>query len=145
MSHLSMAVDAQAGPERVFDVLTDWPRHHEWMLLTRVRVAGGDGHGEGSRLAAFTGVGPLGFLDTMEIIRWDAPHAVEVRHTGRLIRGTGRFTVLPRAGGGSRIVWEEDLEVPFGLAGRLAWRLARPLNAAFLRISLHRLAALSGA
>ncbi|WP_344854701.1 SRPBCC family protein [Planomonospora alba] len=140
---LSVAVDAPAPPERVFAVLTDWPRHHEWMVLTRARVTAGDGRGAGSGLAAFTGIGPLGFQDTMEITLWDPPATVAVRHTGRLVRGTGAFRVLPRAGAGSTIVWEEELDLPFGPAGRLGWALLRPAAAALLRLSLRRLAALS--
>ncbi|MCT9930940.1 SRPBCC family protein [Planotetraspora sp. A-T 1434] len=141
--HLSVAVDTDAAPERVFAVLTDWPRHGEWMMLTRARVASGDGHSVGSRLAAFTGIGPVGFLDTMEITSWHPPHEVAVRHTGRLVRGTGLFRVLPRAGGGSTIVWEEDLELPLGPAVRLGWPVIRPLSATFLRRSLRRLAELT--
>ncbi|MBP2703132.1 SRPBCC family protein [Microbispora sp. RL4-1S] len=143
MSRVSVAVDVAASPERVFEVLTDWPRHHEWMLLTRAEAVAGEGHGEGDRLAAFTGVGPLGFTDTMTITRWDPPHEVVVRHTGRIIRGTGRFRVLPRPAGGSTVVWEEDLDVPFGAAGRLIWTATEGLTAAFLRTSLRRLAALA--
>ncbi|MEU3168132.1 SRPBCC family protein [Streptosporangium sp. NPDC006930] len=142
-SHISVSVDAHARPEQVFSVLTDWPRHHEWMVLTRARVTAGDGRGTGSRLEAFSGVGPAGFLDTMEITEWDPPRSVGVRHTGRLVRGTGVFRVLPREGGGSTIVWKEDLDVPFGAAGRLGWRVIKPLNAALFRLSLRRLAALS--
>jgi uncharacterized protein YndB with AHSA1/START domain len=144
MSHISVAVDAEASPERVFAVLTDWSRHHEWMALTRAWVVSGDGQRPGSRLAASTGVGPLKFLDTMEITRWDPPYSVEVRHTGRVVRGTGRFRVLPRPGGGSTIVWEEELKLPFGPAGRLCWLVARPVSEAFFRLSLCRLAKLSG-
>ncbi|GGL54227.1 SRPBCC family protein [Planomonospora parontospora] len=142
-TRISVSCDAAAGPERVFAVLTDWPRHDEWMILTRAHVAAGDGRSAGSRLAAFTGVGPLGFLDTMEITRWDPPAAVEVRHTGRLVRGKGVFRVLPREGGGSTIVWEEELDLPFGAMGRLGWPLLRPLNEALFRLSLRRLAELS--
>jgi uncharacterized protein YndB with AHSA1/START domain len=136
-------VDAEAGPERVFAVLTDWPRHREWMFLTRAEVTAGDGRGAGSRLAAFTGLGRLGFLDTMEIVSFDPPRQVGVRHTGRLVRGTGTFQVLPRAGG-STITWEERLDPPFGPAGRLALFLARPAAVAFFRLSLRRLARLAG-
>ncbi|RGA06175.1 SRPBCC family protein [Microbispora triticiradicis] len=140
---LTVTVDAQASPERVFAVLTDWPRHHEWMLLTRAWVVEGDGHSRGSRLAATTGIGPLSFLDTMDVTGWRPPDEVEVRHTGRVVRGTGRFQVLPRPGGGSRILWEEHLHLPFGVAGRIGWRVAGPLSAVFLRLSLRRLAALA--
>lgn len=143
MESLSVAVDAQASPERVFALLTDWPRHHEWMVLTRAWVVGGDGRSRGSRLAATTGIGPLAFLDTMDVTGWRPPHEVEVRHTGRVLRGRGRFHVLPRPGGGSRIVWEEELVIPFGAAGRLAWRIVGPVSAVLLRLSLRRLAALA--
>jgi uncharacterized protein YndB with AHSA1/START domain len=143
MTRLAVAVDAEASPERVFAILTDWPRHHEWMSLTSAQVVGGDGRSAGSSLSAFTGVGPIGFLDTMEITGWDPPHEVSVRHTGWPLRGTGLFRVLPRLGGGSTIVWEEDLDLPFGPAGRLGWRLARPVGALFLRRSVRRLAELS--
>ncbi|GAA3447195.1 SRPBCC family protein [Planomonospora venezuelensis] len=145
MTHtrISVSVEAEASPARVFAVLTDWPRHDEWMVLTRARVTAGDGRSAGSGLAAFTGVGPIGFLDTMEIVGWDPPTAVAVRHTGRLVRGTGVFRVLPRQGGGSTIVWEEELDLPFGPAGRTGWRLLRPVGEALLRLSLRRLADLS--
>ncbi|MEV7009120.1 SRPBCC family protein [Streptosporangium sp. NPDC051022] len=142
-AHIGVSVDAAAGPERVFAVLTDWPRHDEWMVMTRARVTAGDGHSVGSRLEAFSGAGPVGFLDTMEITRWEPPTTVAVRHTGGLVRGTGVFRVLPREGGGSTIVWEEELEPPFGPVGRLGWPLARPLGEALLRLSLRRLADLS--
>ncbi|GAA1296027.1 hypothetical protein Psi02_12090 [Planotetraspora silvatica] len=145
MTHLAVTVDAEASPERVFNVLTDWDRHHEWMSLTSARVVAGDGHSAGSALAAFTGVGPVGFLDTMEITDWDPPHGVSVRHTGWPLRGTGLFRVLPRLGGGSTILWEEDLELPFGAAGRFGWNLAKPVGAVFLKRSLRRLAELSAA
>lgn len=141
-SRISVSVDAHARPERVFSVLTDWSRHGEWMLLTRAHVAAGDGRSAGSRLAAFTGVGPVGFTDTMEITEWDPPRTVKVRHTGRLVRGTGTFRVLPREGG-STIVWEEDLDLPPGPIGRLGRPLVGPLSAPLLRLSLRRLAELS--
>ncbi|MGW4425509.1 SRPBCC family protein [Streptosporangium sp. NPDC004631] len=142
-SRITVSVDTAARPGRVFSVLTDWPRHDEWMVLTRARVTAGDGRGVGSRLAAFTGLGPVGFLDTMEITEWDPPRSVAVRHTGRLVRGTGVFRVLPREDGGSTIVWEEELDLPFGPVGRLGWPLVRPVNAALFRLSLRRLAGLS--
>lgn len=31
--HLGAALWVDAPPERVFAVLTDWPRHREWMVL----------------------------------------------------------------------------------------------------------------
>ncbi len=124
-----------APPERVFGLLTDWPRHREWMVLTSARLAG-----EG-RVEAFTGVGPFSFLDTMTITRWEPPRLVRVRHTGRLVRGEGVFRVEPHQGG-SRVIWAERLELPFGPLGRALWPLARPIAGALARHSLRRLARL---
>ncbi|MEV0151721.1 MULTISPECIES: SRPBCC family protein [unclassified Nonomuraea] len=133
---MGAAVLVAASPERVFAVLTDWPRHHEWMLLTTARQSGP------GRVEAFTGVGRLGFLDTMTIVRWQPPTLVRVRHTGRLVRGEGVFRVKPY-GGGSRVIWAEELELPLGAAGRLLWPLARPFADALARLSLRRLARLA--
>jgi hypothetical protein len=87
----------------------------------------------------------VGFTDTMEITRWEPPHTVEVRHTGRVVRGTGAFRVRPGPGGGAVIRWEERLDLPFGPVGRLGRWVAGPVGAAFLRLSLRRLARLCAA
>ena len=74
MTELTLRVDVDAPPERTWAAVTDWDRQGEWMLGTRVEVAGpGDGRHLGARLRAVTGVGPLGFTDIMEIITWEPP------------------------------------------------------------------------
>lgn len=138
---ITVAVPALATDKQVFDVLTDWPRHSEWMAATRAEVVEGTGAGEGSTLAAFTGLGPFGFLDTMVITRFEPPKWVCVRHTGRLIRGEGAFLVEASPSGGCVIAWHERLELP-SAAARL-WPLARPLAALFFRFSLRRLVRLA--
>ncbi|GAA2405809.1 SRPBCC family protein [Nonomuraea africana] len=133
-TRLAVAVETDVPPARLFEVLTDWPRHPEWMFLTRARVVAGDGRGAGTELAAFTGVGRIGFLDTMTVTRWEPPEVVAVTHTGRLVRGTGVFRI-----GGGRLIWAEELSLPFG-------RLVRPAAKIFMRWTLRRLirAATSG-
>ncbi|SDI30471.1 Polyketide cyclase / dehydrase and lipid transport [Sinosporangium album] len=138
-----MSVRAGASAERVFAVLTDWPRHREWMVLTSAEVREGDGRSVGSRIAAFSGVGPAGFLDTMTITRWEPPHLVEVAHTGRLVRGSGAFRIEDTGPGRSVITWWESLDLPFGPVGRVGWLPVRPLSEALLRLSLQRLARLA--
>lgn len=142
-ARLAVAAVSAAPAERVFALLTDWPRHSEWMFATSAEVTAGDGRSPGSRLAAFSGVGRLGFLDTMEITRWDPPQRVEVVHTGRVVRGGGVFRVLPLPDGGSRILWAETLDLPLGPLGALGWHLTRPLFAALVRLSLRRLSRLA--
>ncbi|GAB1818486.1 SRPBCC family protein [Herbidospora sp. RD11066] len=140
---LTVSAEADVPAERLFSVMTDWPRHREWMLLTDAKVTRGDGVGVGTRLSAFTGVGPVGFTDTMEVTAYTPGSRVEVRHTGALVRGGGVFHVEPLPEGRSRVEWVEDLELPFGALGRLGWVVARPVFAAALRVSLERLTRLA--
>jgi uncharacterized protein YndB with AHSA1/START domain len=137
---LVLTVDVDAPPEQTWAGATDWARQGEWMLGTRVRGTAQDGRGLGGCVEAFTGVGRLGFRDTMEITRWDPPSACQVIHTGRVVRGTGAFEVRDRGNGRSTFVWREDLDLPLGVVGRLGWPLVRPLFAAGVRASLRRFA-----
>ena len=147
MPELTEQVDVDAPPEQVWAALVDWDRQGEWMLLTDVRSDDATGgQGVGGRLAAVTGVKlpgcrRVGVLDTMLITAWDPPRRVDVRHTGRVVRGTGTFEVRPRGGGGSTFVWTEGLDLPLGVLGRAGWPLVRPVMAAGVRWSLRRFAA----
>ncbi|TDD65821.1 SRPBCC family protein [Actinomadura darangshiensis] len=129
-----------APPERVFAVLTDWPRHAEWMPFTRAE--GGDKPGD--ELRAWTGIGPVGFTDTMVITDWRDGRRVAVRHTGRVVRGEAFFKVVPE-GSGSRVIWAERIDLPLGAFGRAGWLVAGPVVKMFLGIGLRRLAVLSQA
>lgn len=135
---LTLTVDVDAPVDATWKAAVDWERQGEWVLGTTVR---GTAQAVGEPLEAFTGVGRLGFLDTMVITVWDPPHRCEVLHTGRVVRGTGLFEVQERDGG-SRFVWEETLELPLGVLGRLGWPLVRPLFAAGVRSSLKKFARL---
>ncbi|QQQ77221.1 SRPBCC family protein [Saccharothrix sp. 6-C] len=128
---LRVAVEAPAGT--TWAALTDWARQGEWMLGTTVRVTSGDGVSTGSGLTAFTGLGRLGFTDTMRITAWEPPVRCAVEHTGRLVRGTGEFVVVPRGAERSELVWSEDIALPLNLAFApgVAWSLRR--FAAFAR------------
>jgi hypothetical protein len=137
---LELTVDVDAPAEQTWAGAVDWARQGEWMLGTRVRATAQDGQGVGGRLEAFTGLGRLGFLDTMEITAWDPPYRCHVLHTGRVVRGTGEFLVRDRGAGRSTFVWREDLDLPLGVLGRLGWPLVRPLLTAGVRASLRAFA-----
>jgi hypothetical protein len=140
MAVLALAVDVDAPAERTWAAAVDWATQGDWMLGTRVTPTHLDGQGVGGRLEAFSGVGRLGFLDTMEITLWQPPRACHVLHTGRVVRGTGQFEVEPRGDDRSRFHWSEDLELPFGLLGRVGWFVVRPFFAYGVRLSLQRFA-----
>ena len=140
MPALSLFVDVDAPAEATWGAAVDWATQGEWMLGTTVRPTLNDGVGVGGRLEAFSGVGKLGFLDTMEITLWQPPRACHVLHTGRVVRGTGAFEVEPRGAGRSRFLWREDLDLPLGRLGQLGWLLVRPLFAYGVQVSLNRFA-----
>lgn len=139
--HLVRDVIIEAPPQAVFDAMVDWEGQGRWMVGTRV-WSDGPAAGVGGRLSAFTGIGRVGFLDTMRITQWDPPRRVSVQHTGRVVRGGGVFEVLALPDGSSRFVWREELELPLGPIGRAGFAMIRPLAAAGLDRSLARFAAL---
>ena len=127
-------------PARVWQVALDWSRQHEWIWATRVRGAAA----AGAAVVARTGLGPAGFTDTMEITEWDPPRRAVVRHTGKVIRGTGVFEVVPVSGeagngagnghrNGTEFRWTERMPVPAPLAGPIGERLLIPIGRWFLQ------------
>jgi hypothetical protein len=135
-----LEVVVEAPVEQTWAAAVDWDRQGDWMLGTRVRGTAQDGVGVGGGIEAFTGVGRLGFLDTMEITAWDPPQRCAVLHTGRVVRGTGLFEVRELGEERSVFVWSEQLELPLGALGRLGWPVVRPLFLAGVRRSLDRFA-----
>jgi len=135
-----LRVDVDAPVAQTWAGATDWANQGAWMLGTTVRPTRQGGQGVGGAIEAFTGFGKIGFLDTMEITVWEPPHRCHVRHTGRLVRGTGDFDVEPRGAGRSTFVWREDLELPLGVLGRAGWPLVKPFFAYGVQLSLKRFA-----
>jgi len=114
------------------------------MLGTRVeaRTAGdkGMGRGNGAVIAGFTGIGPVGFWDTMTVTEWVDHHKVFVVHTGRVVRGTGEMRVDRFSDTSCRFVWIEDLDLPWGRLGAFGFAILRPVFEAAVKISLRRFA-----
>jgi carbon monoxide dehydrogenase subunit G len=136
--HLEERVAVAAPPEAVFAAVADWEGQSAWVAFTTV-TAGGGPHRVGERLLAVTKVAGVGFSDPMEVTRWEPPRRIDVRHHGRVLRGTGTFLVEP-APGGAWFVWSEDLDLPLGVAGRLGFAVVGPAFRLMLRRSLRRLA-----
>ena len=56
-------VTVPAGAEEVWRAAMDWSRQREWIWATRVT----GGQGVGATVTGWTGIGPVGFTDTMVI------------------------------------------------------------------------------
>lgn len=137
---LELRQDVGAPAQVLWDAVVDWRNQGEWMLGTDVEVTAGDGQSVGTELAAFSGVRPIGFLDTMTITEWDPPHRCVVTHTGRLVRGDGIFEVHEVTARTSEFRWREELDLPLGALGRLGWPLVKPPFALGVKYSLRKLA-----
>jgi hypothetical protein len=128
-----------AAPQDVWDTVTDWPTQSAWMLGTRVTAGRGEGIGVGGEFEAFTGIGKLGFADPMVVTEWQPPRRCVVAHTGAVVRGVGIIEVHGLPDDRSRLIWIEELTLPGGVLGRLAWPVARPVVGWGVRHSLRRL------
>ena len=117
--HAEASIELRLEPQAAWDVVMDWERQSRWMLLTRVWATEQGGAGVGGGVAARTSVGALGFTDDMVITHWDPPRECTVKHLGKLVRGTGTFTITPSSTttpGVRRDLWIH-LGTPAGPAG----------------------------
>ncbi len=133
-------VTVGAVPARVWQALTAWDRQSEWVMGTRTYATDLAGQALGGGFVAFTGIGPIGFRDSMVITEWVPPHVCRVRHTGRVVRGTGAFEVEPQGRTGSIVTWSEQIDMPFGGLGDAIWPLVHSVSSWALRRSLQRFA-----
>ena len=141
---VAASVSVQSSPERAFAELIDAEGQGRWMLGTKIfPVEGGIPSPDvGSRLVAFTGLAGIGILDVIEVTEHQPGRRWVVAHKGRVIRGSGIFTVEPAAGGGATVRWIEELDLPFGIIGRVGWPIVRPAVRWGLQHSLNKLGAL---
>lgn len=137
MEHIELSVQINAPAELVWNRITDWPSQSEWMLGT---IVTGTANSVGGTFKAFTGIGPIGFLDTMEITRWEPPFRCDVLHTGKVVKGTGSFQVEKIDANNSKFIWIEDLDIPLGIIGLIGYKLLRPFFVSGVKQSLNKFA-----
>ncbi|HWF79488.1 MAG TPA: SRPBCC family protein [Streptosporangiaceae bacterium] len=130
---VTAGVVVSAGQQQVWDLVVDWSRQREWILVTRTD----GGHGLGAKVTGRTGIGRLQFADPMEITEWVPPRRCTVTHLGKIVRGHGVFEVLPRRDkGGSEFRWTEEIELPVALPPALAKLVAATLIGPLTRLGL---------
>jgi uncharacterized protein YndB with AHSA1/START domain len=129
-----MSLVIKAPIERVWAAIADWESQGDWMLQTRVEVTSQIREGVGTTIAAFTGIGKLGVMDHMVVTSWQPPHLCDVLHTGKIIKGTGRFQLVALDADTTRFDWSEEI-----LAPRVLFLLIAPGLYAGVRISLTKL------
>ncbi|MDQ0797926.1 SRPBCC family protein [Streptomyces sp. B1I3] len=95
--------------------VTDWERHAGTVPLTSVTVPTGPPTRTGTVFVARTGLGPLGFDDPMEVVRWLPPAAgraglCELEKRGSVVLGRASIDVRP-TGSGAHVIWVEEVRV----------------------------------
>lgn len=136
MPELRVTVDVAVPAQRAWAAIADWESQGAWMVATRVR---GTASAVGEKLEGWTGLGPVGFLDTMTISEWDPPRSCTVAHTGHVVRGSGGFEVAARGADACRVTWWEKVDLPLGALGRIGWLAIGPTTRLFFKVSLGRL------
>lgn len=118
MSDIRVAIEIDATPARVWEVVEPVENHVDWMHdAVAIRFTGSQTRGVGTEFLCDTKVGPIKLVDRMEITEWKPGEVMGVRHTG-LVTGSGRFTLEPiDLGRRTRFVWQEELTFPWWLGG----------------------------
>ena len=118
MARITVSVDIDATPQRVWEVVEPVERHVDWMHdAVAIRFDGEQTRGVGTRFWCDTKVGPIKLVDTMEITAWEPEHSMGVRHIG-MVTGSGQFTLTPiDLDRRTRFTWSEELIFPWWLGG----------------------------
>jgi hypothetical protein len=114
-NHLAISLEIEAPIQKVWDELANWEKQSDWMLQTKVCVTSKIQSGVGTQISALTGIRSFGLLDTMEVTNWQPPHICDVIHTGRVIKGTGRFELTAIDAARTRFDWSEEITAPRAL------------------------------
>jgi len=120
MSVITVSIEIDAPPERVWQVVEPVERHVDWMHdAVAIRFVGEQTRGVGTAFLCDTKVGPIKLVDRMEITEWVPGEAMGVRHVG-MVTGSGRFTLTPiDLGRRTRFGWTEELTFPWWMGGRI--------------------------
>lgn len=126
----------------VWDTVTDFAAYGRWIPLTSMRTDPPPVR-LGWGFAGFTGVGPVGFLDTMLIVRWEPPvdgaARFAVRKTGRVLRGFADVALTAADTGGTEVVWREQIVPRPETLGRLVAPVSDPVTAKLFAGALDRM------
>jgi uncharacterized membrane protein len=134
-------IDIRRPAEAVWPYLVEWEGLPRWMRdASDVRVTGSR-EGVGAEAEATVRIGGITTKDPIRVTRWEPPVILEIAHLG-WVKGTGYMELSPTEEG-VELFWREELHPPWGLLGRIGFRLYAPLMRRTFRHDLERLKRLS--
>ena len=129
MAENEVVIDASC--ERVFAVLSDGPRYHQWVMgAADVRAADEAWPAPGARIHHSTGAGPLTIDDSTEVVACEPPRRLELlAHLGPLGSFRVEFKLDALAGNRTCVTMEEaPVEGVSRLAGPVGDAVGRLRN-----------------
>ncbi len=117
MAHIREVVDIKAPPDKVFEILDDPEHFPQWMDgVVGVRFLSPEKHGLNSAIELTIKFGVFGFKTRAKVIDYEKGYQFIIESTPGII---GTDTVEPVQGGGSRVIWDFEYEIPSAV-GRIA-------------------------
>ena len=137
---ISLDIEINASQKEVFDSFVNWETQGEWMFGTKVYRTKNNGEGIGGEIVAWTGFWKIGFNDPMVITKWEAPRIVDMKHLGKVVKGTGSMIAEKISDNRTKFIWSETIELPFSIFGRIGWFFIKPFFVIAIKHSLKKFA-----
>jgi uncharacterized protein YndB with AHSA1/START domain len=141
------SVEIAAPPERIWPLLVEPDNVLKWWSTLKVfRYTDGDRRGRGARVyAEEEGPGMLMKLN-FEITDWVENRALSLHMTsGTGVKGYDQKWTVEPVPAGSRFTFEEHIELPYGILGRLIGRVGQRSSEGHLKEMLAKLKTLAEA
>lgn len=136
-----VSTEIPAPLELVWADIARLESHVEWMADAHaIEFRTEQRAGPGTRMDVETRLGPLRTRDLIEVVAWEPPTRMEVRHRG-LFTGTGEFVLEPAGPEATRFTWREELRFPWYFAGPVGAFFAAPVLRWVWKRNLQMLAA----
>ena len=136
---IEQCIDIAASPSAIWAAIDDIPQHGQWMHdAIEITPLSDQRQGIGAEFTCLTKVGPFRERDVLRVTEWVPGATMGIEHLG-VVKGWGRFTLMPNGDTGSHFCWAEQLQFPWWMGGAVGERAARPVLARVWRRNLERL------
>tara|TARA_B100000929_G_scaffold106132_1_gene84024 strand:- start:2007 stop:2444 length:438 start_codon:yes stop_codon:yes gene_type:complete len=131
--------EIEASPEVVWKTISDIQTHVTWMTdASKIEITSEQTEGVGVTFNCDTKVGPLRTTDKMEVTEWIPDQKLTISHKG-LVEGKGSFILERTSDARTLFVWEENLDFPNLLGGKIVEFFAKPTLKKIWRKNLYNL------
>ncbi len=131
--------EIEAPPEVVWNAISNIQTHVNWMAdASKIRITSEQTQGVGTTFDCDTKVGPLRTTDKMQVTDWVPNQILSISHKG-LVEGKGSFILEKPSEGRTLFVWEENLDFPIFLGGKITEFIAKPVLKKIWRGNLYKL------